>query len=305
MRTAILDCGTNTFNLLIADVLLSRWETIKLIKFPVKLQEGGFQDGNIRPAPFNRGLDALEQIKVIIQEQQVETIHATATSAIRSATNGPEFIAIAKEKYQIPLEIISGKREAELIAKGVLSTLAPEGEYLIMDIGGGSTEFIVYRDGHVAWSQSYQLGVSRLFERIKPEDPMSIANEKELMAILDEELVELRELLKAKPMDNLVGSSGSFDSIVKMIDERWGLLDANQDNQHILTSHFEVLYDELRKSSKLQRLSYPGLSPMRADFMVISMILIKYMVHHLGLNILHQSSRALKEGVLEEMTALN
>ena len=305
MRTAILDCGTNTFNLLIADVLLSRWETVKLIKFPVKLQEGGFIDGNIRPAPFNRGLDALDQIKLIIQEYGVEKIHATATSAIRSAANGPEFIAIAKEKYQIPLEIISGDRGAELIAKGVLSTLDSEGEYLIMDIGGGSTEFIIYRDGAVEWSKSYQLGVSRLFERIKPSDPMSVEDEQELITILNQELVELHDKLKDRPMSTLVGSSGSFDSIVNRIDHRWGLLNSDQDNQHILTSHFEVLYEELRKCSKIQRLSYPGLSPMRADFMVISMILIKYMVDHLGLNILHQSSRALKEGVLEEMTSSN
>lgn len=301
MKVAILDCGTNTFNLLIAEVELSRWAIVHAQKFGVKLQEGGFHQGDIREEPFNRGQNAIAEVAKIIHEHAVDQTIATATSALREAKNGKAFIAKAKADHGITIELIDGNREAELIWKGVRQSIHLDEAYLVMDIGGGSTEFIIGKGDQILWKKSYKLGVSRLFERLLPQDPMRPDDVSVLRELLEDELKDLRMALNEFPCTTLVGSSGSFDSIVDIITYRWGRAGELDKSTEILMNHFTVLYQEMLTSTKAERLQIKGLKPMRADFMVISMILIDFVVNQFGLNNLHRSAYALKEGQIAEL----
>ena len=140
MKTAIIDLGTNTFNLLIVEGDQTLFKT----KIAVKLGEGGITNNFIAEEPYRRGLAALKKHIETIKHYKVERTLAFATSAIRSATNGAVFVKEVKKKLGLNIEVIDGNKEAELIYLGVQQALdLGQENNLIMDIGGGSTEFII------------------------------------------------------------------------------------------------------------------------------------------------------------------
>ncbi|MGB0422869.1 MAG: hypothetical protein ACPGED_01040 [Flavobacteriales bacterium] len=304
-RIGIIDCGTNTFNLLVADISVAGWTSVFNQKLPVKLQEGGFLDGGIREVPFKRAVDAFTRLTELAKEKEVSTIHSFATSAVREASNGTKLVEEIYKETKVTIKIIDGQQEADLIKKGVLQTVSLETTALIMDIGGGSTEFIIADQSTTYWQKSFRLGVSHLFEKIQPNDPMSDLDINRLRKELEHTLVPLQQALKQWPCDLLIGSSGSFDSIVDMIEHRWGSLNPEQLARPILMGHFNWIYKHLIGTTREERVKVPGLKPIRADFIVISMIFIQYMVKNLGLNNLHQSEYALKEGVIKELQQQN
>ena len=155
-KIAVIDCGTNTFNLLVAEVTRESWSVLFHNKVAVKLGEGGFDDGVIQRHRFARGLDALLVHKSAIDNLQCDYTFAFATSALREASNGKAFIDRAKELFGIEIELISGDREAELICHGVRKSMnLGTNPVCIMDIGGGSTEFIIANSDTIFWKKSY------------------------------------------------------------------------------------------------------------------------------------------------------
>ena len=141
MLTAIIDLGTNTFNLLIAESYPGKqYKIIYKEELPVKLGEGGITKRIISPAPFTRGIEAIKKHKTTIGKFTVQNIHAFATSAIRRASNGEEFVKTVFNETGIHINIIPGEKEAAYIYKGVkLAGLLNDQPSLIMDIGGEST----------------------------------------------------------------------------------------------------------------------------------------------------------------------
>jgi len=159
MILAVIDCGTNTFNLLIVEVKNTAYTKIFNTRHSVKLGEGTINKGFIDAVPFNRGIAALVDFKIHITKYNVEKTLAYATSAIRDAKNGLDFITKTKLDLDIDINIIDGNREAELIYLGnkVAANLKNE-PALIMDIGGGSTEFIIANGQQIFWKQSFLCG---------------------------------------------------------------------------------------------------------------------------------------------------
>ncbi|HEX2899850.1 MAG TPA: hypothetical protein VHS96_09040, partial [Bacteroidia bacterium] len=147
---AIIDLGTNTFHLLIAEI--DEREDFKILekfKEPVELGEHGLDSGRISDAAFERGLQAIRRLQQIISMRQITEVRAFATSAIRSASNGKDFIATVKAETGMEVKIINGNEEASMIYEGVRNgiQMPPDQDVLVLDIGGGSVEFIVARDG--------------------------------------------------------------------------------------------------------------------------------------------------------------
>ena len=141
IRVGIIDCGTNTFNLLVAEVTEDNvWSVLFENKIPVKLGAGGFEKKTIVPSRFIRGLDALHCHANNMRNFEVSKAFAFATSAVREAENGNDFVKVAKEQTGISIDVIDGQKEAELIWKGIRQTIdLGDSPALIMDIGGGST----------------------------------------------------------------------------------------------------------------------------------------------------------------------
>ncbi|MBI3500269.1 MAG: Ppx/GppA family phosphatase [Bacteroidetes bacterium] len=305
MRIAILDLGTNTFNIFVAEIFSDKtYSKLYKSKIPVKLGEGGINKNHIEPKPFRRGIKALKKHKKTAEEFGAENIFAFGTSAIRSANNGNDFIKAAKEKTGIDIKIISGDKEAELIYYGVRSAVKMDNTpSLIMDIGGGSTEFIIADKNKILWKQSFLLGAARLREKFHPSDPLTEPEKKKIEKHLEENLQPLFEAVKKFPVTELIGSSGSFDSLAEMIAYRYydiGLLKGNTEYDFNLDD-CKKLYDIILKSTIEERLHMKGLVKMRVDMIVVSAIFVDYVFEKLALKKMRLSRYSLKEGVLWEV----
>ena len=298
MKTAIIDLGTNTFNLLIREG--ESGEILLNTKIPVKLGEGGINDNTIAPAPFQRGLDALTDHMKTIAEFEVDDTYAFATSAIRSATNGSTFVEEADKQCKVKVNVIDGQKEAELIYYGVKNALTLDSEpSLIMDIGGGSTEYILANDEGVLWMQSFDLGASRLLEKFKPADPIDMEEILKIEDYLDEQLTPLWKACKSHSPKTLIGSSGSFDTLAAMVQEAFpeGDYDPTNTTYTFNTDQYHSISQKMIDFDIEQRLSTPGMIPMRADMIVMACIQINYVLNKLSLQQLKLSTYALKEGV--------
>ncbi len=302
MKLGILDLGTNTFNLIIVDAgLNSQFTILHDEKIAVKLGSGGINSGVIVKDAYLRAMDAIGQYKQILSQFAVEKVAAYATSAIRSAQNGENLIRDIQEKYGIHPQIISGELEAELIYHGVKLALPFKSgkPILIMDIGGGSVEFIISDHEKILWKESYKIGVARLLEKIKPSNPISDSQVNSINDLLHTELDSLfKAIEKYKPVI-LVGSSGSFDTFIASVysgnKSGSGYTKASTE---IGTEDFQKLYNILINSSLEERLAMPGMPNFRAEMIVLAIIEVQYIVKRANIQRIIQSAYALKEGAI-------
>ncbi len=305
MKLAILDLGTNTFNLLIAEVESDKTYTILFKEeLAVKLGEGGITKKIIASIPFKRGIDALKKHKSTIETYGVSIVKAFATSAIRSTEMDKLLLDKAFDETGISIQIIPGEEEAGLIYKGVkLAGLLDDNASLIMDIGGGSTEFIIADKKKLLWKHSFDLGAARLMQMFKPSDPITSTQIEELQNYFDGILSPLFDSVKQHPATTLIGCSGSFESFANMILHQNNMQDKlfakNYYNIDLLD--FSSLYQTLINSSEAERYNIKGLIAMRVDTIVYASIFVAYIINKLKIKKLQLSHYALKEGVLYDI----
>ena len=297
MRVAIIDLGTNTFSLLIVDIHNSDYKIVHHAKEPVKLGEGGITIGKIAPAAFQRGVHAMQHLYAIILKEKVDTIKAIATSAIREASNKNEFITEIKKLTGIDIDAISGDEEAELIYYGNRMAVDMADETcLIMDIGGGSNEFIVANSTNVFWKQSFKLGVARLLEMFNPENPISDFTLQSIIGYLQTELTPLLTEIKMHPVKRLVGSAGVFESVLHMIGKEDII--ANKTSYGIDIKDYLSISKRTIHSTAEERVAMKGLIPMRRDMIVLSFILIDFILDNAKVENISLSTYSLKEGAI-------
>jgi exopolyphosphatase / guanosine-5'-triphosphate,3'-diphosphate pyrophosphatase len=310
MRAAVIDLGTNTFNLLIVEIGETGGYTILYNnKLPVKLGKSGIDKKEIRPDAITRGLNAIERHLQTIAEYKAEKTYAFATSAIRSARNGDQFVKMVKQRCGLDIEIIDGEREAELIYYGVKQAVELSSEkVLILDIGGGSNEFIIADRDNIYWKKSYPLGVARLLSKFKPSDPISIEEIEFISNYLEERLSNLFEEFKKHKINTLIGASGSFETIAAMIKADDPNFESetgtSPESKRIDLTDFENLYQKLINSTLKERKQMKGLESMRLEMIVVATLVVKFILQKLKLQKMIQSNFALKEGVVYELLSL-
>ncbi|MDF2438331.1 MAG: exopolyphosphatase [Bacteroidota bacterium] len=305
MKIAVIDLGTNTFNILIVEITQDKsFEIIFQAKLPVKLGEGGINENLIQPEPFQRGIKALRQHQKTIEQYNVDKVYAFATSAVRDARNGKEFVEKLKLETGFEVNVIDGDQEAEYIYYGVCEAVAMTDQTsLIVDIGGGSVEFIIGNKKDIFWKQSFQLGAARLLEKFKPSDPISDQQINDINLHLRRELAPLFEAVEKYPVTELIGSSGSFDSLAEMISYRFyepSILEGKTEYVFNIKD-YEAIYKSILKSTKEERLQMKGLVEMRVDMIVVSSIIVHFVLTEFKLNKMRLSTYALKEGVLHTL----
>lgn len=303
MRVAVIDLGTNTFNLLIAETTAEGgFVTIYNEKLPVRLGEGGINSGTIIPEAYQRGLEAMDTYAEAIKQWRVDKRLAFATSAMRNSANGQLFADDVFHRCGIRINIISGDQEAQYIYEGVKQALEfGEQNALIMDIGGGSTEFIIANKQGLVWKQSFEIGAARLLQRFKPSDPITQEEFDEIIRFFEFALGPLRDAVAEYPVYELIGASGSFDSLAEMILARFYAGEEFEGTEFVFDlGQAEVIHKQLLSSTREQRLQIKGLVAMRVDMIVISAILVEYVIRELNITHMRMSSYALKEGVLQE-----
>lgn len=300
MRVAVLDLGTNTFHLLIAESHdAGGWHFLTRKKIFVKLAEEGIH--RIGEAAFGRALDALRVFKAELRTAGVlpAQVRAFGTAALRTADNAPEFLDEAANIIGVRPETIPGEREAELIYKGVRQAVPfPDNRVLIMDIGGGSVEFIIADRREVYWQQSFPVGVAVLRQAFHYNDPITQDEIQLVEDHLETALTDLWQALENFPSPTLVGASGTFDVIDLF------LLDAAEkpDLYGIIpVQDFYPLYQKLVESTIAERRAMPKLPDERVEMVVVAVVLIRKVLQKAGTGEIYTSAYAMKEGMLAEM----
>ena len=304
MRIAIIDCGTNTFHLLIVEKSTgSIFKELFKTKSNVKLGENGITSGYISKEPFHRGIEALKSFKRIIDNFQVIEVIAFATAAIRNAGNAKDFIYAANEEAGISIEVISGDKEAELIYRGVRKAVdLGDNKSLIMDIGGGSSEFIIANSSSIFWKKSFKLGASLLLEKFRPSDPIQEQEIKSMYDYFVDYLSPLMQACQEFQPKTLIGSSGSFETFSEMIWKKSSSVNYPEDQTSYLFkfSDYINLHQELVRSTLAERRAMKGLVHMRIEMIVIASLLLTFVLEKTGIMEMKLSTYALKEGILEE-----
>ncbi len=299
---AVIDIGTNTFHLNIADVLPNNQIVFYHKSYQaVKLGEGGINKNIIAPLAYQRGINTLVNFKQIIDQYPVKQIFALATSAVRDATNGKDFIAEVLQKTGINIHIISGDEEAALIYEGAKAALyLTNNTFLIMDIGGGSIEFIICNQTQIFWKQSFKLGAARLMDLFMKNDPLLQADIEIIENYLNLNLIELFKAYETFKPQVLVGTAGSFESYTEIINTQKGLhFNPHQQISYCFNKQeLDNLLNFFKTSTQQQRLKTKGLIALRLDMIVIASIITHFVLQKLNINQTILSTYALKEGAL-------
>jgi len=305
MIVAILDFGTNTFNLLIARRKERGFEIIYSGKQPVKLGRGGIHAGRITRDAFERGFVAINNHLETIRRHGVDEIRAYATSAIRNAGNGLDFVEQVEKKFGFRVRIIPGDREAELIYKGVRQSLElPDANVMILDIGGGSNEFIICNRKGIVWKESFEIGMARILELFTLTDPIAHEEVKALESYFRQELQPLFEAVRKEKPGILIGASGSFDTFYALIRHRTGAGDDGKQGRQLALRNFRRLHTVLLGSTLEERKMMPGMEPVRVEMIVPASIFVSFVLRECNIRHLYQSDFSLKEGVIAELVGI-
>jgi exopolyphosphatase/guanosine-5'-triphosphate,3'-diphosphate pyrophosphatase len=302
-KRAVIDIGTNTFHLLIAQV--DEAKNIQVIHkntIAVKLGEGGINKGFITEAAYQRGMDALIEFRKELNENGLKDVFATATAAVREASNGQDFIDDALAKAEIKITLIDGLKEAEYIYYGAKAaqTLG-EAKSLIMDIGGGSVEFIICNENEIFWKNSFRLGAARLLaDYYLTDEALSNESLQEIEKLLSKQLVSLFDALKQHRPKKLIGTAGSFDSYASIMALKTHTIfdPEKMSSYHFNINDFQELIDKIIKSTHQERVTMEGLIPLRVDMILMASILTRYIIEKGNIQEVTTCTYSLKEGLL-------
>jgi len=299
MRTAIIDMGTNTFHLLVAELKNDAYEILLRERLAVRIGVGGINQNRITAEGMERAVKAVQHFKNKITELAVSKVLAFGTSALRNASNSQEVISKIKEATGIETRVISGDDEATFIYEGVNLALKPGMEkLLIMDIGGGSVEFVIANGEQIFWKQSFEIGAQRLLERFHQHDPILPSEIESVVKLFNSTLSPLFEAIKIHSPKILAGSSGTFDTLSEIYCVQAGIEQTDSPETPLTIKGFETIYPEIISKTRSERLKIPGMIEMRVDMIVVASCLIKFIIDRFQFAHIRVSSYSLKEGVL-------
>lgn len=300
-KIGVIDLGTNTFHLLIAELNSNGFKSIFKEKTTVKIGQGGISAGIITQDAFERAITAMDNFKNILEEYKVKKVYATATSAVRNASNGKLMVETIKARTGIEVKIIDGNKEANYIYQGVKAALNIGLEpSIIMDIGGGSVEFIICNNYEIFWKKSYEIGAQRLLDKFHAQDPMPSHSRKKLYESLEKSLKSLFIAVKEYQPKVLIGCSGTFDTLCEIYNKEQGIdLDVESKTECDLPIDAYIrIHEEIITKTRSERLLIPGMIELRVDMIVVASCLIKFVLQNYPLSKIRVSSYALKEGIL-------
>ena len=299
---AAIDIGTNSFHLVVARPAgNNRFDVLARDKEVVRLGSGSGDMKELRPDAIARGVAALGRFRRIADTFGAE-VHAVATSAVREAENREEFLEAAFVKADVRIEVISGVEEARLIHLGVLQAVPVfDQQVLVVDIGGGSTEFIVGLGGDVLAARSLKVGAIRLTERFFRKEPVKKKAVDEARKYVKSFLPRVRDMVaEAGRFEVAVGSSGTILAAAEMARARRSGEPLRQIGMKSFSADelADVVNDLASRPRVADRLAVRGLDPRRADIILGGVIVLEQVVRALGISELVTSDFALREGVL-------
>ena len=300
-RGASIDLGTNTFLLLVADVVDGAIEPVLEREEIVRLGKGVDAAGNLSDEAMARGLACLEDYVTQARATGVEVIYASGTSALRDAKNREIFREQLRAKLGLEVEIISGEAEARYTYNGALSS-APAAltEVILIDIGGGSTEVVVGRRERIDAARSVDIGSVRLTERFIHSDPIKPAELDAARATARHTLNEVASMVRERRNSTLIGVAGTITTLAA-IAQKLPLFDPKKIDGYWLSScQVEDILEMLAVLPLSRRRQVPGLRPERADVIVAGALILDTFMTEFAFERLLVSQRGLRYGFLME-----
>jgi exopolyphosphatase/guanosine-5'-triphosphate,3'-diphosphate pyrophosphatase len=299
---AAIDLGTNSFHMVIVKIDANKrsFKVIDRIKESVRLGQGSSDMKYLTEEAMNRGIETLRRFKKIADAYDAP-IRAIATSAVREALNQNEFIRRVYAELEIKIEVASGFEEARLIYLGIIQALPVQDKPLLMiDIGGGSTEFLVGKKRDVLYENSLKLGAIRLTQRFFTGEELSNGSIKECRKYAAGFLAPVEREVRKSKYSIVVGSSGTILSLARIIRIRRGEFSDTSMNGFSFTA--DELYDAVNllcdARTVKQRAKIPGLDAARADIIVGGAIILEQCFKHLRIKEMIVSEYALREGII-------
>ena len=305
-RLAAIDLGTNTIRLLVVDVAEDRsWIPVAQAQVLARLGEGFRASGRLSEAAIERALAAVVGFSADARTLGAERVFVVGTSAVREAANGPAFRERLRQLTGLEIRVVPGEEEGRLTLLGVLAGLpSVSGSLLLVDIGGGSTEFILARDRRLIRARSLTLGVVPLAERYRTAEPVDRRGYAELEREIHTRLArELGELLAAERPDHLVGTAGTITTLAAL-DQALPAYDAQKVHGYCLwRSRIEELLKTLGALPAAARAALPCLEPGRADLIIPGIAICLATMDAFGFSSLLVSEYGLREGILIDYLA--
>lgn len=301
MRLAAIDIGTNSLHMIVVRVRADlSFEVIDREKEMVRLGAGGLDGRSLTPEAMHAALQVLSKFRRLAESHQVDETVAVATSAVREADNGGEFLHAIRQQTGIRARVISGKEEARLIHLAAAYGVGASGEALVVvDIGGGSVEITRGAGPSMEQGESFKVGVIRLTERFIKSDPITPRDERKLVRYIDGELGRYLDELAGAGFDRLVGTSGtalSIGAVALAGDGR--TTDASLRNQRVTAKQLRRARKTVTSLGLERRLRVQGLEPRRADLAVAGAILLDTIARRLQAPELTLCDLSLREGLV-------
>jgi exopolyphosphatase/guanosine-5'-triphosphate,3'-diphosphate pyrophosphatase len=300
-RRAVIDVGTNSVKLLVADVTGGEVRPVHEESRQTRLGKGFYETHRLQPEPIARTAEAVWEFAEVARDKGADAIRVIATSAARDAVNPADLTQSIARATGLPTEIISGDREAEWAFQGVATDAElAKHPLLLLDVGGGSTEFILGRGREKTFARSFPLGTVRLLEKFPHGDPPAdaerIACRDWVKQFLNREVRPLLEpaLQKENGAIRLVGTGGTT-SLLARIEHKLDRFDRDKIERTVLSrAQVEARAQELWRLPLEERKEVPGLPKTRADVILTGVLIYAAVMEAFAFPELHVSTRGLR-----------
>ncbi len=301
MKIAALDVGTNSIHLLIARVGADgQVEPLDRAKEMVRLGDSAFK-GVIAPDAFARATECIRRFRAQAERAGVDAVIAVATSAVREAENGGDFVRVVRDETGIELTVIRGEQEARLIYLGARAALNLAGKKaLIIDIGGGSVELIVGDAREAHYATSLKLGVLRLLDQYAPSDPITPDQRVRLAEQLHRQLEAPTAAIRKIGFDLVAMTSGTARAVAELIPTT-----SADKPRTVAFNDVYAVEQRLCAMTTAERLKLPGLDPKRVDSIVPGVILVRSLLEVVHADAYVLCEAALREGLVADYAARN
>ena len=311
-RVAAIDIGTNSTHLLVAavDPALGSFNVVVAEKSTTRLGEREEERGELTPVAIERALQTLRHCRDLAQSHGVEQIVTAATSAVREAPNGRDFLSTVQDQLGLDVDLVSGPEEARLIYLGVLSGMRfGEHPHLIIDIGGGSTELIL-ADGHDARVlSSSRIGAVRLHREFCQQDPLPAGRRSFLVAYIqgaiDPAVAQIKAALNPGERPQLVATSGTAMALASLAAADDPRPPLKLQGYRLSRERVDQLVNRLVAMTPEQRKALPGLNERRAEIIVPGALILQTAMAMLQVQDLVVCDRALREGLIVDWMLRN
>lgn len=293
---AAIDLGSNSFHMVIASFNNGNMKVIERSRDMVRLAAGLTPKGKISRKVSKRALDCLRQFAEHLDNEHVDKVRAVGTNAFRKAENAADFLEAAIEALGYPIEVVSGVEEARLVYLGAAHSLPDvNGQRLVVDIGGGSTELIVGKNFEPEELDSLWMGCVSMTEEFFPDGKISEKRWKRARRKAREVIAPVSDSLKVKSWDEVIGTSGTIRSVGKVMQRR-GWTDGS-----ITAKALKKLSHDMIACRNVSRLDFSGLSSQRAPVFPGGVVILQAVLDVLDIDEMQVSRGALREGLLYDM----